>query len=88
VAVVAQQVTLSDAVLMSTAQSEELVRLDAALEKLAARDERKSRVVELLFFGGYSAEEVAAILNVSETTLARDWRLARAWLHREISNTP
>lgn len=79
-----QQVDLSDAVLMSVAQSDELVTLDAALKKLAVEDERKSQVVELRYFGGYSVEEISSILSVSERTVARDWRLARAWLRREM----
>jgi RNA polymerase sigma-70 factor (ECF subfamily) len=82
----AQRVELSDVVLMSLSQSEELLALDAALRKLAAEDERKSKVVELRYFGGYNVEEIAGILNVSAATVARDWRLARAWLRREISH--
>jgi RNA polymerase sigma-70 factor (ECF subfamily) len=81
----AKQVALSDAALMSAVQSTELLALDAALKRLATEDERKSQVVELRYFGGYSAEEVSAILGISETTVARDWRLARAWLRREMN---
>lgn len=80
----AAQVTLSDVMLMSTERSEELLALDAALLKLALEDERKSKVVELRYFGGYSVEEIAEILGVSETTVARDWRMACAWLRREV----
>jgi RNA polymerase sigma factor (TIGR02999 family) len=83
----ARQVKLSDAMLMSSAQSEELLALDAALKKLATEDERKSKVTELRYFGGYSVEEIAELLHVSEATVARDWRLARAWLRREIGNS-
>lgn len=83
----AQQVELADAMLMSSAQSEELLALDAALKKLAAEDERKCKVIEMRYFGGYSVEEIAEILNVSETTIERDWRLARAWLRREIGGS-
>lgn len=61
-----------------------LVALDDALNALAAIDERKSRVVELRFFGGLSVEETAQVLNVSVQTVLRDWRLAKAWLFREI----
>jgi RNA polymerase sigma factor (TIGR02999 family) len=82
----AQQIALSEPVLMSVDQSEELLVLDAALTKLAAEDKRKSRVIELRYFGGYSIEQVAAILSVSEATVARDWRLARAWLRREVGD--
>ena len=62
----------------------DLVRLDEALRALAETDERKSRVVELRFFGGFTAEETADFLNVSPQTVLRDWRLAKAWLHREL----
>ena len=60
------------------------VALDDALEALAKFDERKSRVVELRFFGGLSIEETASVLNVSPDTVMRDWRLAKAWLQGEM----
>jgi len=60
------------------------VALDDALQALAAFDERKSRVVELRFFGGLSVEETATVLKVSPETVMRDWRLAKAWLQREM----
>jgi RNA polymerase sigma factor (TIGR02999 family) len=63
----------------------ELAALDDALTALAAIDERKSKVVELRFFGGLSVEESAEVLNVSPETVARDWRLAKVWLRRELS---
>src|SRR5215472_3566392 len=66
-------------------QCAELAALDEALTALAAQDERKSRVVELRFFGGFSVEETAEVLNISAETVARDWRLARTWLRRELS---
>jgi DNA-directed RNA polymerase specialized sigma24 family protein len=62
----------------------DLGRLDDALHALADTDGRKSRVVELRFFGGFSVDEVAAILDVSPQTVLRDWRLAKAWLQREM----
>ena len=62
----------------------EIVRLDDALHALAQIDERKSRVVELRFFGGLSVEESAAALGVSPQTVLRDWRLAKAWLQKEM----
>ena len=62
-----------------------LVALDDALNTLAAVDERKSKVVELKFFGGLSAEETAEVLCVSSDTVIRDWRLAKIWLLRELS---
>ncbi len=65
-------------------QSRDLVTRDDALRALAQFDERKSRVVELRYFGGLSVEETAEFLQVSPRTVARDWKLARAWLRREI----
>ena len=65
----------------------DLVALDDALEALAKIDERKSRVVELKFFGGLTVEEIADVLKVSPDTVMRDWRLAKAWLFREIRGT-
>jgi RNA polymerase sigma factor (TIGR02999 family) len=62
----------------------DLVALDEALGGLAALDERKSRVVELRFFGGLNVEETAEVLGVSVETVARDWRLARVWLLRRM----
>jgi RNA polymerase sigma factor (sigma-70 family) len=61
------------------------VALDDALKALAAVDERKSKVVELRFFGGLSIEETAEVLRVSVETVVRDWRLAKVWLLRELS---
>jgi RNA polymerase sigma factor (TIGR02999 family) len=62
----------------------ELIALDEALEGLAQFDARKAQVVELRFFGGLSVEETAKVLRVSEPTVLRDWKLARAWLMREM----
>jgi RNA polymerase sigma factor (TIGR02999 family) len=63
-----------------------IVALDDALNALAVIDERKSRVVELRFFGGLSVEETAQVLDVSVETVMRDWKLAKVWLFRELSN--
>jgi DNA-directed RNA polymerase specialized sigma24 family protein len=63
----------------------DLVALDRALETLAKFDARKVRVVELRFFGGFTVEETAQVLEVSADTVARDWRMARTWLLRELS---
>ena len=76
--------TLNDALAVSPAPSLDLVALDRALEKLAAIDARKSRVVEMRFFGGMSVEETAEALHVSNDTIKRDWRLAKLWLLREL----
>jgi RNA polymerase sigma factor (TIGR02999 family) len=62
----------------------DLLAVDEALRKLQAVDERKARVVELRFFGGLTTEEIAGVLDVSPETVLRDWRMARAWLSREI----
>ena len=61
--------------------------LDDALQSLAAFDQRKNRVVEMRYFGGLTVEETAEALQVSPETVARDWRLARTWLLRELSKT-
>ena len=73
-----------DEALMGQESAPDLVRLDEALLALAATDERKSRVVELRFFGGLSVEETAGVLEVSPQTVLRDWKLAKAWLQREM----
>ncbi len=64
-----------------------LIALDDALNALRADDRRKARIVELRYFGGLSVEETAAVLKVSEETVARDWRLARGWLLAEVGKT-
>ena len=65
-------------------QDNEMLRLDEALEALAKFDERKAKVVELRFFGGLSVGETAEVLKISESSVLRDWKLARAWLAREM----
>lgn len=70
---------------MSPARAAELVALDEALEKLAALDPRKGRVVELRYFGGLSLEETADVLEVSVMTVRRDWRAAKAWLYKAVN---
>ena len=64
-----------------------MIALDEALQSLARFDERKSKVVELRFFGGLSVEETAEVLNVSGITVMRDWGLAKAWLLRELDRS-
>jgi RNA polymerase sigma factor (TIGR02999 family) len=80
----ALHVSLDAAAEVSAERAAQLVELDEALERLAAKDERKARVVELRFFGGLSVEETAAALGISGVTVMRDWSTAKAWLHREI----
>lgn len=65
-----------------------MLALDEALDRLAEIDLRKSRVVELRFFTGLANEEIAEVLKVSPNTVMRDWKMAEAWLRRELSNTP
>ena len=84
----ALQVSLDDAAIVSSERAAELVALDEALTRLAEMDERKSKVVELRFFGGMSVEETAEALGVSPITIKRDWSTAKAWLYREIANEP
>jgi RNA polymerase sigma factor (sigma-70 family) len=79
------QKSIDDALAVSQAQDAEIVAIDEALVSLAAIDARKSQVVELRFFGGLTVEETAEVLKVSPETVKRDWRLAKAWLHRVLS---
>ena len=78
-------VTLHDAIEVSNDKGVDLAALDEALSALAELDPRQSKVVELRFFGGLTNEEAAEVLKVSVATVRRDWSLARAWLHRELS---
>ncbi|MDX6444249.1 MAG: hypothetical protein QOH71_1323 [Blastocatellia bacterium] len=80
----AQQVSLAEAELMSPERARELVALDDALDELAHLDLRKSRVVELRYFGGLGLEETADVLEISVMTVRRDWRAAKAWLYRRL----
>jgi RNA polymerase sigma-70 factor, ECF subfamily len=82
-------VSLDEAQAVSeSGRSADIVALDGALMKLARVDERKSRLVELRFFGGLNEAEVAQVLNSSLRTVQREWSLARAWLFRELSDEP
>ena len=72
----------------SSERDTDLLALDEALQALAAIDGRMSQVVELRFFGGLSAQETAEVLKVSPDTVLRDWRLAKAWLWRELKKAP
>jgi RNA polymerase sigma factor (TIGR02999 family) len=79
-------VALEDVALVSADRADELVAIHSALENLAAMDPRKGRVFELRYFGGLSVDEVADVLRVSPVTVARDWRMAKVWLRREITS--
>jgi RNA polymerase sigma factor (TIGR02999 family) len=81
-------VPLEEAVIVPGGRPMDLITLDIALDRLAGFDERKSRVVELRYFGGLSVEETADVLGVSPITVMRDWDLAKAWLSRELSGNP
>ena len=84
----ATQVTFDEALVVTTESREDFVALDDALEALAKFDERKSRVVELRFFGGLSVEETAGVLDISPETVMRDWKVARAWLFKQLNPAP
>jgi len=82
----AKPMSLEESLVVQGQPGADLVALDDALNALAAVDPRKSRVVELRFFGGLSVEETAEVLTVSPETVKRDWKLAKAWLLRELSH--
>lgn len=77
--------TLDEALVASQEQKDDLIALHEALNELARIDPRKSRVVEMRYFGGMSIQETAAALGISEATVKRDWDVAKAWLLRELS---
>jgi len=80
-----ERVLLDDRMAVSRQQGIEVLALDEALSRLAALDAQQGRIVELRYFGGLTVEEIAGILGVSPATVKRDWQVAKAWLHREIS---
>jgi RNA polymerase sigma factor (TIGR02999 family) len=80
-----QTISLEDVAIVSDKRAAELVALDEALTTLAKVDERKSRLVELRYFGGLTIEETAAVLGVSDETIRREWLRAKAFLHRELN---
>lgn len=77
-------VHLEEDLVFAPERSAEVLALDEALERLAAHEPRKARVVELRFFGGLSNQEIAEVLEISSNTVIRDWDYGKAWLHREI----
>jgi RNA polymerase sigma-70 factor, ECF subfamily len=79
-----KQVSLAQAEFLSSKRSADLSAIDEALRKLEDIDPRKSRVVELRFFGGLTAEETAEVLKISPDTVLNDWRMSKAWLLREL----
>lgn len=80
------RVTLVEGLDVAEPKTRDLVALDDALTALAAVDPRKAQLIELRFFGGLTVAETASVLGTSEDTVTRDWRLARAWLLREVSS--
>jgi RNA polymerase sigma-70 factor (ECF subfamily) len=78
---------LDEALAFTPQHSDELLKLDEALDRLAKLDARQSRIVELRFFAGLSVDETAEFLGISPKTVKRDWAVARAWLHAEVSGS-
>ena len=84
----AERLNLDELPDLGFTRARELIALDDALNALAQLDSRKARVVEMRFFGGLSVEETAQVLKISAPSVLRDWKLARAWLMRELSTMP
>ena len=82
-----QRVSLDETATLETRGAAELVRLDDALTTLAEIDPRRSRVVELRYFGGLNNDEIAEALQISPNTVTRDWNMARAWLHQQLAGS-
>jgi RNA polymerase sigma factor (TIGR02999 family) len=81
-------VVLDDGIAQSSPCSCDVLALDRALSELSKLDPRQARLVELRYFGGLSLEETATLLEISPTTVKREWRIAKAWLYRRLSATP
>jgi RNA polymerase sigma factor (TIGR02999 family) len=84
----ATRLSLDQAGFAASENANDLLALDEALDRLGTLDHRKSRVVELIYFGGLKKKEAAEVLNVSEKTVQRDWQMARSWLYRELVESP
>ena len=80
------KIDLDEAALVSDTQSKEIVELHEALERLGKLDPRKAHIVELKYFGGLKEDEIADVLNISMTTVRREWRFAKAWLHDDLQS--
>lgn len=80
-----ERIPLGEDLAFSEDKSHQLLSLDEALGRLAKQDERQSRIVEMKFFAGLNVEEMAEILEISPRTVKREWTMARAWLHREMT---
>ena len=81
------QISIEDVEIVTQSRSPDVIALDDALKRLAIFDARKSKIVELRFFGGLSVEETAEVLSVSAVTVMRDWALAKTWLLRELEES-
>lgn len=81
----AEQVVFDEAVLVAPSSTGRLVDLDESLQRLESHDARKGRIVELLFFGGLTYDEVASALNISPATVHRELKMAKAWLYRDLA---
>jgi RNA polymerase sigma factor (TIGR02999 family) len=81
----AERVELAEAMIISTDRSGEVLAIDEALRDLESWDARKAKIVELRFFGGLNIDEAAEVLKISPTTVQREWRAAKAWLHHAIA---
>jgi RNA polymerase sigma factor (TIGR02999 family) len=82
-----KNITLEETLAVFKEQSEELVELDDALNRLAVLDKRKTHVVEMKFFGGLKIDEIAEVLKISPETVKRDWSFAKTWLLRELAKS-
>jgi len=78
-------IELDEALTVTTEKDADLIALDEALKSLAEIDERKSRIVELRFFGGLSVDETAEVMKIAPITVMREWNKAKAWLFRELT---
>jgi len=83
----APKLPLDEAAALTEQRAGQLIALDDALRDLAALDERKSQIIELRFFGGLSLEETAEVMKISPSTVQREWRAAKAWLHHTMTKT-
>lgn len=79
------QVSLDETAAVTAARAAELLAVDEALERLTAMDARKGRIIELRFFGGLNLDETAEVMGLSSPTIQREWRAAKAWLHRLLT---
>ncbi len=85
---VAVRIELDEAAILSPEQSQEIVDLHEALERLDTLDSRKAQVVELKYFGGLNYDEIAEVLKIARMTVRRDWEFAKLWLYTELHNAP